>query len=92
MFAKLVERHLVPWGFSGIDMRHFQSMVRYHNISLNFLTISVSEKHLSKSNTERTSHLELPNIANMSFINGYAKLFLVILVFKCLKSVTTFLS
>ena len=45
-----------------------------------------------KSNTESTSHFELPNTENESLTNGYAKLFLAILTFKCLKSVTTLLS
>ena len=45
-----------------------------------------------RSNTERTLHFELPNTENMSLTNGYAKLFLAILTFKCLKSVTTLLS
>ena len=39
-----------------------------------------------------TSHLELPNNENVSLNKGYAKLFFAILVFKCLKSVTTLLS
>ena len=41
-------------------------MVKYHNTSLNSLTILVSEKHLSDLNTERTSHLESPNVVNTS--------------------------
>ena len=45
-----------------------------------------------KSNTDITSHLELPNSENVSLNKGYAKLFFAILVFKCLKSVTTLLS
>ena len=39
-----------------------------------------------KSNTDRTSHLELPNTENLFFNNGQAKLFFAILTFKCLKS------
>ena len=39
-----------------------------------------------------TSHLELPNNEKVSLNNGYAKLFFTILIFKCLKSVTTLLS
>ena len=38
------------------------------------------------------SHLELPNNEKVSLNNGYTKLFLAILIFKCLKSVTTLLS
>ena len=54
---------------------------------------SLSEWNASfKSNTYRTLHLELPNTENLSLNNGYAKLFLAILMFKCLKSVTTLLS
>ena len=45
-----------------------------------------------KSNIDNNSHLELPNIENVSFSNGYAKLILAILMFKYLKSVTTLLS
>ena len=39
-----------------------------------------------------TSHLELPNNENVSLNKGNAKLFFAILVFKCLKLVTTLLS
>ena len=39
-----------------------------------------------------TSHLELPNNENVSLNKGYAKLFFDILMFRCLKSVTTLLS
>ena len=46
MFAKLEEKHQFSQAFFDINMRHFQSMVRYHNISMNFLTALVSEKHL----------------------------------------------
>ena len=42
-----------------------------------------------KPSTDNTSHLELPNTENVSLSKGYAKLFLAILTFKCLKSVTT---
>ena len=42
--------------------------------------------------TDNISHLELPNTENVSLSKGYAKLFCAILTFKCLKSVTTFLS
>ena len=41
---------------------------------------------------DMTSHLELPNNENVSLNKGYAKLFFIILIFKCLKSVTTLLS
>ena len=39
-----------------------------------------------------TSDFELPSIVKVSFSKGYAGLFLAILIFKCLKSVTTLLS
>ena len=39
-----------------------------------------------------TDHLELPYNVKVSLNNGYAKLFFTILIFKCLKSVTTLLS
>ena len=45
-----------------------------------------------KSRTDDTSHLELPNTENVSLSKGYAKLFFAILMFRCLKSVTTLLS
>ena len=45
-----------------------------------------------KSKTDNTSHFELPNTENVSLTKGYAKLFLAILTFKCLKFVTTLLS
>ena len=45
-----------------------------------------------KSRTDNTSYPELPNTENVSLSKGYAKLFFVILMFKCLKSVTTLLS
>ena len=35
-----------------------------------------------QSNTDNTSHLELPNTENVSFNKGYAKLFLAILTLK----------
>ena len=66
-------------------------MAKYHNIFLNLLKVSMSEMHL-KSNTERTSHLELPRTEDVSLINGYATLYFAILTFKCLPSVTTLLS
>ena len=39
------------------------------------------------SNTNRTSHQELPNTENVCFSNGYNKLFFAVITFKCLKSV-----
>ena len=66
---------------------HYQSMAIFHNIFLHFLRDLVSEMH-----TDKTWHLELPNTENVSFSNGYTKLFLAILTFKCLKSVTSLLS
>ena len=78
----------------GILWYKYKALPKYSKIPQYFFEIyDVKEQKASfKSNTEKTSHLEFPNIANMAFINRYAKLFLVILVFKCLKSVTTFLS
>ena len=49
----------------------------------------MNERHLFKSRTDSTSHLELRNTENVSLNKGYAKLFFAILMFKCLKSVTT---
>ena len=49
------------------------------------------QKASFKSNTNRTSHFELPKTENVSLTNAYAKLFFTILTFKCLKSVTTLL-
>ena len=40
-------KHLVPLALFGINMKHFQNIAKFHNISLNFLTISGSEMHLS---------------------------------------------
>ena len=45
-----------------------------------------------KSRTDSSSYLELPYTENMSLSKGYAKLFFAILMFRCLKSVTTLLS
>ena len=65
----------------------------FHNIVLNFLIILVNEMHLLNLYiTDNTSHLELPNTENVSFNKGYTRLFLAILMFRCLKSVTTLLS
>ena len=79
----------------GIHWYKYKALPKYGRIPQYIFEFSdnLSEWKASfRSNTERQSHLELPNIANVSFINGYAKVFLVILVFKCQKSVTTPLS
>ena len=83
--------HSDPLAFSDTNKIHCQSMAKYHSISLIFLTTSRNGNASFKSNTDSTSHLELPNVVNVSFTSGYAKLFLAILVFRCLKSVTTLL-
>ena len=73
-------------------MMCYQSKEESHNISVIFLTIAKNEMHLSNPIPDMTSHLELPNNENVSLNKGYAKLFFAILMFKCLKSVTTLLS
>ena len=85
MIGNLKVKYLIPYAFFDINIMCCQSMV--------MLTDSLSKGNVSfKSNTDSTSHLELPNTENVSFSKGYAKLFLAILTFKCLKSVTTLLS
>ena len=74
----------------GILWYKYDSLPKYGKIP-QFLTISRSKKHHS-NHPQSTSHFELPSVANMPFINEYAKLFLAILVFKCLRAVTTLLS
>ena len=49
------------------------------------------EMHLSDLILRVLSHLEFLNVVNVSFTKGYARLFLAILVFNCIKSVTTLL-
>ena len=61
----------------------------------NFFEFSVSHKEWNasfKSSMDITSHLELPSIEKVSFKSGYARLFFVIHMLRCLKSVTTHLS
>ena len=67
-------------------------MVVFHNIALNSLRIIMSEKHPLNLILTEHSHQELPSTKNVSFNNGYAKLFIAIFIFKCLRSVTTLLS
>ena len=70
----------------------YDALPRYGNIPQYLLEFSesLSEWNTSfKSNTHKLSHLELPDTENESFNYGYAKLPLAILMFKCLKSVTT---
>ena len=45
-----------------------------------------------KSNTDNILHVEAPNTENEFISHGCAKLFLAILMFKCLKYVTSLLS
>ena len=62
----------------GILWYKYEALPKYGKIPQYFFEYSDNLrdwKTAFKSNTERTSYLELPNIANMSFINGYAKLF-----------------
>ena len=47
MIARLVVKHLFPLAFFDINMRHFESMAKFHNISLNFPITSGREMHLS---------------------------------------------
>ena len=73
-------------------MRH---LPKYGKIPQYFFEFSdsLSEWKASfRSNAERTLHLELPSVVNVSLTSRYAQLFLAILVLKCLKSVTTLLS
>ena len=44
------------------------------------------------SKADSTLHLELPNTKHVCFSKGYAWFYFTILTFKCLKSVTTYLS
>ena len=85
MIAKLMERYLTPYAFFDINM----DVLPMHSSIPQYLfefSESLSEwKVFLKSNTDKTSHFELPNTENVSFNNGYAKLFLAILTFKCSK-------
>ena len=79
----------------GILWYKYDALPKYGSIPQYFLELSVnlSEWNASfKSSTDSTSHLELPSNVNVSFNSGLARLFLAILIFRCLKSVTTFLS
>ena len=69
-------------------MMHCQSMEVCHNTFMIFQIVTKNEMHPSNL----TSHLEFPNKAKVSLNNGYTKLFFPILIFKCLKSVTTLFS
>ena len=72
-------------------MMHCQNTEVCHNIFVISQITAKNGMHLS-SLTHITSHFELPNNAEVSLNNGYAKLFFAIFIFKCLKSVTTLLS
>ena len=73
----------------------YEVLSKYGSIPQYFFEFSDNHNEWNtsfKSNTNSTSHLELPNTENVSLSKGYAKLFLAILMFRCLKSVTTLLS
>ena len=79
----------------GILWYKYDALPKYGSIPQYFCDFSDSCKEWKasfKSNTDITSHLELSNNAKVSLNNGYTKLFFAILMFKCLKSVTTLLS
>ena len=67
-------------------------MVKYHNISLSFLTALVSERHLSDPVLKELHIWNYPMWLMYLSLMGMLKLFLAILVFRCLKSVTILLS
>ena len=71
---------------------HYQNTRSIPQYFCDFLDSHKEWKASFKSNTDITSHFELPINAKVSLNNGYAKLFFAILMFKCLKSVTTLLS
>ena len=85
-------RYSIPQAFSDINKVGYQNMGVCHNTSLNFLIVLASERHLFRSSTDNTLHLEFSYAENVSLTNGYAILFFAILTFRCLKSVTTLLS
>ena len=79
----------------GILWYKYEALLKYSNIPQYLFESSNScnEWNASfRSNTKSTSHLEFLRTENVSLTNGYAKLFFPILMFKCLKSVTTLLS
>ena len=68
-------------------------MERFHSIFFFEFSESLKEWNASfKSNTDKISYVELPKTENVSFNNGYTKLFFAILTFECLKSAMTLLS
>ena len=84
-------KYLVP---IGILWCRYDALPKYGNIPQYLFDFSDNPNEWNasfKSNTHSTSHLELPNTENISFSKGYAILFLVILTFRCLKSVTALL-
>ena len=93
MIAKLRGKIFNPVGI--LWYKYNDALPKYGNIPKYLLEFSnnLSEWNAPfKSNTYNMSHLELPNTENVAFNKGYAKLFLAILTFRCLKSVTTLLS
>ena len=66
-------------------MKNCQNMGVSHNISLSFLIVSMSGKHLLDLSTDSTSHFEFSITENVSLTNGEAKLFFDILTFRCLE-------
>ena len=72
----------------------YEVLPKYGKIPQYHLEFSESIKEWNasfKSNIDKTSHLQLPYTENVSFNNGKAKLFLAVLMFRCLKSVMTLL-
>ena len=76
----------------GILWYKYDALPKYRSIPQYFCDFSDSHREWKasfKSNTDITSYFELPNNAKVCLDNGYTKLFFAILMFKCLKSVTT---
>ena len=95
--ALMYDCHIEGDMFNPIDIHWYRYDVlpKLRSIPQYFLEFSDNLKDWNasfKSRTDDTLHLELPNTENLSLSKGYAKLFFDILMFKCLKSVTTLLS
>ena len=69
--AKLKVIYLIHEAFFDINKKCYQSMEVSHNFSLSFPIILMNGMHLFKSNTDSTSHLEIPYTHNVSLIKGY---------------------
>ena len=87
-----MEIYFVPYSFFGNDMKHCHNILKFNSIILNFQKALVNEMHLSTSNIDNTSHLDLPNIKKYLLDGDYARLFLADLTLRYLKSVTALLS